>query len=197
MIHYIKGIITETMPGMVIIENAGIGYEVYVPDGSTAFLAQQGEPVTLYTAMTVREDDVSLYGFTDRESLKMFYILLGVSGVGAKAAMSVLSALNARDLKQAIAFEDAAAITRANGIGKKIAQRIILELKDKIDTAEFAYEGYRTEDFVPAGSARDEAVAALMALGYSKTEAMSSLVGITDDSLSAQELIRRALRSKR
>ena len=196
MIHYIKGVITETMPGMVIIENGGIGYEVHVPDGSAAFLSGEGEQITLYTAMTVREDDVSLYGFTDRESLKMFYILIGVSGVGAKAAMSILSVLNPRALRQAIAFEDVAAITKANGVGKKIAQRVVLELKDKIDTTDVAFDGFEANKFAPSGSAREEAVSALVSLGYSRTEAMSALVGITDDSLSAEELIRRALRNR-
>jgi len=197
MIHYIKGVITETMPGMVIIENGGIGYEVNVPDGSGAFLAAENEVVTLYTAMMVREDDVSLYGFTDKESLKLFYILISVSGVGAKAAMSILSVLSPANLRRAIAFEDVTAITKANGVGKKIAQRVVLELKDKIDTTDIAGEAFSTEKFAPKGSAREEAVAALVSLGYSRTEAMTALVVITDESLSTEELIRRALRSRR
>ncbi|MCQ2553655.1 MAG: Holliday junction branch migration protein RuvA, partial [Clostridia bacterium] len=132
MIHYIKGMITEAALGKVVIENGNIGYEVNVPDNSISILANQNEIVTLYTAMIVREDDISLYGFTDTQSLAMFNTLMTVSGVGAKGALAILSALDVRSLKQAIMFEDVAAITKANGIGKKIAQRIVLELKDKV-----------------------------------------------------------------
>ena len=122
MIHYIKGVITETLPGKVVIENGGIGYEVYVPDNSAAYLTGKNELTTLYTAMIVREDDISLYGFSDTESLRMFNTLITVSGVGAKVALAILSALSVNELKQAIVFEDAASITKANGIGKKTAQ---------------------------------------------------------------------------
>ena len=197
MLHYIKGIITETMPGMVCIENQGIGFEVNVPDGSGAFLAREGELVTLYTAMLVREDDISLYGFTDRESLAFFRVLMTVSGVGAKAAMSILSALPVRELKKAILFEDVSAITKAQGVGKKIAQRVVLELKDKIDPSDSGFDGYVPEKTIASGSAKEEAAAALMSLGYSRTEAMSSLVGITEEGLTAEEYIKRALRSRR
>lgn len=196
MIHYIKGVITETMPGKVIIENGGIGYEVCVPDNSVAYLKSENELTTLYTAMIVREDDVSLYGFADTQSLSMFNSLISVSGVGAKGALAILSALNVSELKKAIAFEDAALITKANGIGKKTAQRIVLELKDKLglpDDVSVSPAG--TE--LKKGSAKEEAVSALMALGYSKTEAMSALLGINDEDLSTEEYIRRALRNRR
>lgn len=196
MIHYIKGVITETLPGKVIIENGGIGYEVCVPDNSAAYLRSENEQTILYTAMIVREDDVSLYGFSDTQSLAMFNLLISVSGVGAKGALAVLSALNVSELKRAIAFEDAALITKANGIGKKTAQRIVLELKDKIglpDDVPAAVNAAKLEK----GSAKEEAVSALMALGYSKTEAMSALLGISDDGLSTEEYIRRALRNRR
>ena len=197
MLHYIKGVISETMPGMVCIENQGIGFEVNVPDGSAAFLAREGEVVTLYTAMLVREDDISLYGFSDRESLAFFRLLMTVSGVGAKAALSILSALPVRELKKAILFEDVNAITKAQGVGKKIAQRVVLELKDKIDSTDAGFEGYVPEKTVVPGSAKEEAAAALMSLGYSRTEAMSALVGITDEGLTAEEYIKRALRARR
>ncbi|MBR3296317.1 MAG: Holliday junction branch migration protein RuvA [Firmicutes bacterium] len=197
MLHYIKGIITETAPGMVCIENQGIGFEVNVPDGSGAYLARNGEVVTLYTAMLVREDDISLYGFTDRESLAFFRVLMTVSGVGAKAALSILSALPVRELKKAILFEDVNAITKAQGVGKKIAQRVVLELKDKIDPSDTGMEACVPEKTITPGSAKEEAVSALMSLGYSRTEAMSAMVGITEEGLSAEEYIKRALRSRR
>ena len=196
MIHYIKGVVTETMPGMVVIENGGIGFQVYVPDNCGAYLTKDNEVITLYTAMTVREDDISLYGFTDTESLTMFNMLLTVSGIGAKGAMSILSSMNVRELKRAIAFEDVAAVTKAQGIGKKTAQRIVLELKDKVGLPDEVPAGVK-EVSLAKGSAKEEAVMGLMALGYSKTEAMSALVGINDESLSAGEYIKLALRSRR
>jgi len=196
MIHYIKGVITETMQGMVVIENNGIGYEVYVPDGCPASLSVNQEVVTLYTAMIVREDDVSLYGFSERESLKLFYLLMTVSGVGAKAAMAVLSALSPSQLRKAIAFEDVVSITKANGIGKKTAQRIVLELKDKIDTADLQSSEPKVGKSGDMDSRKSKAAEALMALGFTRTEAMTSLMGITDESLSVEEMIRNALKNR-
>ncbi|MBR3719507.1 MAG: Holliday junction branch migration protein RuvA [Firmicutes bacterium] len=197
MLHYIKGVITETMPGMVCIENNGIGYEVHVPETSRAYLTQEGEVITLYTAMMVREDDISLYGFTEREALGMFRLLQTVQGVGAKAAMAILSALSLRDLKRAIAFEDVGAITKANGVGKKTAQMVVVKLKDKVgDVSDLDLpEGAPMPSLVP-GSNKDEAVSALMALGFSKSEAMASLTGVTDEGLTTQEYIKLALRNR-
>lgn len=197
MLHYIKGVITETMPGMVCIENNGIGYEVHVPETSRAYLTQEGEVITLYTAMMVREDDISLYGFTEREALGMFRLLQTVQGVGAKAAMAILSALSLRDLKRAIAFEDVGAITKANGVGKKTAQMVVVKLKDKVgDVSDLDLpEGAPMPSLVP-GSNKDEAVSALMALGFSKSEAMASLAGVTDEGLTTQEYIKLALRNR-
>ena len=197
MLHYIKGVITETMPGMVCIENNGIGYEVHVPETSRAYLTQEGEVIILYTAMMVREDDISLYGFTEKEALGMFRLLQTVQGVGAKAAMAILSALSLRDLKRAIAFEDVGAITKANGVGKKTAQMVVVKLKDKVgDISDLDLpEGAPMPSLVP-GSNRDEAVSALMALGFSKSEAMASLAGVTDEGLTTQEYIKLALRNR-
>ncbi|MDO5331706.1 MAG: Holliday junction branch migration protein RuvA [Bacillota bacterium] len=197
MIHYIKGIITDTLPGKVVIETGNIGYEVNVPDSSIALLAQQNEIVTLYTAMIVREDDISLYGFADTGSLSMFNTLMTVSGVGAKGALAILSALDCISLKQAILFENVAAITKANGIGKKIAQRIVLELKDKVGNAEDMPQGFVNAQAIVKGSPKEEAALALMSLGYSKTEAMSAMVGITEPDLTTEEYIKRALKSRR
>ena len=197
MIHYIKGIITETAPGMVVIECNGIGYEVFVPDNCPAIFAGRDELVTLYTFMAVREDDVSLYGFTDNESLRMFKLLTTVSGIGNKGAMAILSKLSVKELRQAIAFEDAASIARANGIGKKTAAKVVLELKDKVGDVELP-EGVTVKEIeIKKGSAKDEALMALQALGFSKSEASTYLVGINDENLSAEEYVRLALRSRR
>ena len=197
MLHYIKGVITETMPGMVCIENNGIGYEVYVPENSRAYLTQTGEIITLYVAMMVREDDVSLYGFTEKEALSMFRLLQTVPGVGAKAAMAILSALNLKELKRAIAFEDVASITRANGVGKKTAQMVVVKLKDKVGSPEeLDLPDVAAIPAIAPGSNKEQAIAALQALGFSRTEAMTSLAGITDETLTTQEYIKLALRNR-
>jgi holliday junction DNA helicase RuvA len=193
MLHYIKGKITAVLPGMVAIENNGMGYEVYVPENSPAYLANREEEIRLYTAMIVREDDISLYGFTEKDSLALFRKLMTVSGVGAKAALAILSAMPLGDVLRAIAFEDAATLTRANGIGKKTAQRIVLDLKDKVGLFD-AKLVPASESNAAADNAKEEAVAALITLGYTKSEAMSAMAGIPDTNLTAEEYIKRALR---
>lgn len=191
MFHYIKGKVTMKFDGGIVLETNGIGYEVYVPENSALYLANSNENVLVYTAVIFREDDVSIYGFSDQETIDLFRKLITVSGVGAKAALSILSAMPAVEAKKAIVFEDAASLTRANGIGKKIAQRIVLELKDKLGTVGGFAE---TVDQVLSESSRTEAVNALLSLGYSRTEAMSALAGIDDESLSTEEYIKKALR---
>lgn len=197
MIHYIKGTLTMKFPGGVVVETGGIGYEVYVPENSAAYLKNDGDDIMLFTVMQVREDDVSLYGFTEREAMDIFNKLITVSGVGAKAAMAILSAMPLHEVKQAIIFEDAASLTRANGIGKKTAQRVVLELKDKIGSAE------SIQADLPGGGAavpaaddsRTEAINALVALGYSKNEAVNALAKVNDSSLSTEDYIKEALKS--
>ena len=195
MFHYIKGRLTMKFDGGVVIEAAGIGYEIFVPDNSPAYLAKDGDVLTLYTAMIVREDDVSIYGFVEKESLRLFRKLMTVSGVGAKAAVSVLSCMPLSELKKAIAFEDAKALTRANGIGKKTAERIILELKDKLANMGGDMAGeIQGMDTIAATDEKTEAVNALMALGYTKAEAMSAMLHVKDTGLSAEEYVKKALK---
>lgn len=193
MFNYIRGILAAKSDSGVVIDVGGVGFEIYTPDNSSLYLAKVGDEVTAFTVMTVREDDISLYGFGDKDSLNMFKKLTTVSGVGAKAGLAVLSAMPLSDIKQAIVFEDVVSLTRANGIGKKIAQRIVLELKDKLGAIE-VQEG--TVSILEALNTDDkaEAVNALIALGYSKGEAINSLAGITDDGLSTEEYIKKALK---
>ena len=193
MIHFIQGRIVSKLPGMVVIENGGIGYEVNVPEGSPAFLKTPEEITSLYTAMIVREDDISLYGFADEESLSMFRLLMTVSGIGAKGALSILSTLSVQALKQAIVFEDVAAISKANGVGKKTAQRVVIDLKDKVNAENLSVSDVSR---ISRGSNKDQAVQALIALGYSRSEAMAAMVGITDSELSVQEYIKAALKNR-
>lgn len=198
MLHYIKGILTMRIEGGVVVEAGGLGYEVFVPDNSAVYLAQEGESVTLYLYMAVREDDVSLYGFSEREGLTLFKQLITVSGVGAKAAMAILSVAPVSEMKKAIAFEDVDFLTRASGVGKKTAQRIVLELKDKIGSIAGGSAGVSVSSDIGAlgGEAgnRAEAINALISLGYSRTEAANAVSAVADEDLTSEEYIKQALK---
>lgn len=199
MIGFVKGTLAEKGAGYVIIEAGGIGYEIFVPANSGAYLSSEGDEVKVYTMMSVREDDVSLYGFSRRGELDAFKKLISVNGVGAKAGISILSAFTLEQLQEAIAFEDAKALTKANGVGKKIAERIVLELKDKFAApgVDPGAEGvFPLEDGQPtAGGGRAEAVAALISLGYTRGEATSALAHVKDNDLSAEDYIKAALKN--
>lgn len=198
MLHYIKGILTMRIEGGVVVEAGGLGYEVFVPDNSAVYLAQDGESVTLYLYMAVREDDVSLYGFSEREGLTLFKQLITVSGVGAKAAMAILSVAPVSEMKKAIAFEDVDFLTRASGVGKKTAQRIVLELKDKVGSIAGGSAGVSVSADIGAlgGEAgnRAEAINALISLGYSRTEAANAVSAVADEDLTSEEYIKQALK---
>ncbi len=196
MIRYVKGIFHPAIDGTCIVETAGgIGFLITLAGNSPLYRHLDGEEVKVYTLMTVREDDMSLYGFSSMEELELFRLLITVNGVGAKAGMAVMSILPVGELKRAIALEDAAALTAASGVGKRTAQRIVLELKDKMgEDALLGGKGGKGEAPVPT-SQRREAVEALTALGYSKAEAEDAVGAIPDDGLTGEEYIRRALRN--
>lgn len=198
MLHYIKGILTMKLETQIVVEAGGLGYEITVPANSSVYLAKEGEEITVYTAMMVREDDVSLYGFGEKAALDTFRKLITVSGVGAKAAIAILSAMPLNEVHQSIILEDAKALTRANGIGKKTAERIVLELKDKFGSLEDAAmpQGFETSGAVdPAGNdSRTEAVNALIALGYTKGEAVNAMAAVKGTDLTVEEYIKQALK---
>ncbi len=195
MIRFVKGIFHPGLGGHVIVETAsGLGLEMSIPANSPLYKKIEGEEVKVFTSMIVKEDDVSLYGFSDKESLELFELLITVNGVGAKAGMAIMSALLPNQLKSAIAMGDVKTITKANGVGKKMAERLILELKDKVgsfDAEAVSFDG----PVVVTGDERSEAVAALMALGYNKNEAASAVGKVKDDTLSCEEYIKQALKN--
>lgn len=195
MIRFIKGIFHPGLNGSVVIETAsGMGFEVHIPANSSLYKNLEGEEVKVYTSMIVREDDVSLYGFSDKENLELFELLITVNGIGAKAAMSIMSALPPSELKRAIAMGDVKAISAANGVGKKTAERVILELKDKVGS--FDEEVLAESDgFVIASDERSEAVAALIALGYTKNEAAAAVGKVKGEELTCEEYIKNALKN--
>ena len=192
MIHYIRGRIDGRIDGGIVIESGGIGYEIYVPNNSPLYLNRGDEPVKVLTAMLVKEDDIRLYGFSEKESLALFRRLLTVNGVGAKGALALLSAMPLNDLKRAIAYDDAQTLTKANGIGKKTAQRICLDLKDKLgDISDAAGAALSS---IAAADEKALAVDALIALGYSRSEAAAALAK-TEDGLSSEQYIKLALKN--
>lgn len=193
MIAYVKGTLVNVEESGIIVETGGIGYNIMVPLSVINSLPMIGDTVCIHTYMSVREDDVSLFGFLDRDELVMFKKLITVNGVGPKAALGVLSVLTADDLRFAILSEDVGAIVGAPGIGAKTARKIILELKDKVDLEEsFEKKLSKTIDKKnqAANNVSDEkndmineAIQALVALGYSQSEAAKGVrsVEITDD----------------
>lgn len=202
MLHYIKGTLAMKLESSVVVEAGGMGYELSVPANSSIYLAKEGEEVTVFTAMIVREDDISLYGFGEKASLDTFRKLISVSGVGAKAALAILSAMPLNEVHQAIVTEDAKTLTRANGVGKKTAERIVLELKDKFGQLEDAVlpKGEEAAETAgdsagdSAGDNRAEAVKALLALGYTKGEAVNALAAVKETDLTVEEYIKQALK---
>ena len=197
MYEYIKGKYIGINKDYVIIENGGIGYKIFTSGATMAEMPKVSEEVMLYLEQIVREDFIGLYGFKDREELEMFKLLLGINGVGAKAALSLLSISRINNLKYAIIMEDDKHLCRAPGIGKKTAGRIILELRDKIKTDEVSegvdiQEGF--EDIVPSNAnSIGEALGALLALGYSEKEAESALKKVNRQE-SVENIIKECLR---
>lgn len=203
MIKYIKGYYAMTLSGGIVMETpSGIGFEINIPAGSPLYKYGEGEEITVFTAMIVKEDDISLYGFHNMESLDLFRMLITVSGIGAKGAMAIMGSMSADELRRAILFEDVKEISKANGIGKKTAERLILELKDKIgklagasDTALSTAGITEAALAAEAGDARTEAICALVSLGYSKAEAFSAVAKVPEEGLTGEEYIKRALKS--
>lgn len=196
MIGYIKGFLHPLMDGSVIIENtSGIGFKIFVPTGSALYKMPEGSEVKVFTSMQVKEDDISLYGFMEKEELDLFELLITVNGIGAKGAMSIMSSLSVSELRFAIASGDSKTISKANGVGKKTADRVILELKDKMGA--FADMGDGTPVFMDdekVGDDRAEAVSALIALGYTRNEAAAAVGKIKGEGLTVEDYIKQALK---
>lgn len=197
MISYIKGTLEGVSESGIIVECGGIGYFLTVSGQFAGKLPPLHSEIKVYTYMSVREDDVSLFGFYSVEELDIFKVLIGVSGVGPKAAMSVLSALTVTELRMAVISEDVKAITKANGIGSKGASRIILELKDKLKIEDMIYPEYDEGGLQVgevSGSTAANVISALTALGYSGVEA-GRAVGRVENSADMDEesLLKAAL----
>lgn len=202
MLAYIKGTLEMKMTGYVVIDVGGLGYKVFMTDSGIENLGNIGETVKVHTYYKVREDDVSIFGFNTLEELKMFELLISVSGVGAKTAITMLSACEPTQFAIAIISEDVNTLKQIPGIGAKSAQRIILELKDKIKKEQQIQELTRAikttaktklEITIENNEKIDEAIAALQVLGYNKKEIEKAFAKIECGELSTEDLIRKGL----
>jgi len=202
MIEYLRGKIASIRENCVIIDVNGVGYAVAVSESTASLLPGAGEEAKIYTFMSVKDDGVSLYGFPSYDDLEIFKLLITVSGIGPKGALGILSVLTPDDLRFAILSGDSASIARAPGIGKKSAERVILELKDKIsdrDTIESAFSKVEAGGAANAGvksGARDDAVEAMTSLGYSATDAykvVKEAAAALGEGAGADELLKAAL----
>lgn len=199
MYSYIKGILTDMEEDLVVVEAGGIGYNIYTTGQTFRFLPAIGHEVKLYTYLNVREDAMILYGFLTKDDLRVFRLLIGVNGIGPKGALAILSVMTTDDLRFAVLGDDAKAIAKAPGIGAKTAQRVILELKDKLsleDAIEQRFEHAATEVEGDAKSIRTEAVQALVALGYSSSEALKAVNGVElSEDADVEYLLKAALKN--
>lgn len=189
MYYYISGRVVSRRNGFVVIDNGGVGYKLYTSEKTRGALSDGAETV-LYTYLHVREDVFDLYGFATNDERDMFLELLSVSGVGPKAALAILSVLTANEVALAVVMQNPKGLTKAAGVGAKMAQRIILELKDKVKNEQLIPAEYTEE--LAVNDSLGEAMSALTALGYSQTEASSALAK-SDASLSTEELVKQAL----
>lgn len=198
MLAYIKGTLAAVTEDGIIIENNGIGYDIKTPD-LTGELPAVGSIYTVYTYLYVREDMVCLYGFSSRNQLKTFKLLITVSGIGPKVAMGILSTLTVEELNYAILSDDSKTIAKAPGIGPKGAKKLILELKDKLDIEEaFAGFGQSEPEEVnvqPADDVLSLTAQALVSLGYSNSEALRAIRGVEGaENMDAETLLSESLR---
>ncbi len=195
MIASVRGKLIYTDNTCAIVECAGVGYKCFLTKNTLYNLPQKGEELMLYTYLAVREDAMDLYGFKDLEELEAFRLITSVNGVGAKIGLALLSEFTASQLTLYIASNDAKALTAASGVGIKLAQRIVLELKDKVGSLQSGDEiTLKAVGNATVNSNTKEAIAALASLGYTQSEA-SLAVGKLDPTLTTEELIKGALKS--
>ncbi len=198
MIRYIKGEYLYYDKGAIVIETAGgIGFRIFVPDASSLLTAREGDTLSVYTYLQVKEDGMSLYGFADEDELRLFEMLITVNGVGPKAGLAIMSLGTPNQIRASIASKDASAISKAQGVGKKTAERVILELSEKISVDPFGdaiMPDAGSNIVTAAAGERAEAIIALTTLGYTKKEAEAAIGSVPDEGISAEEYIKKALK---
>lgn len=193
MIAYLKGIIDIKRQDYVVIDVHGVGYKIFMPEGAIQNLEVDSE-AKIYTFMRVREDDVSLYGFLNVEELAMFELLISVGGIGAKSAVGILSNIAPSKFALAVITDDVTTLKKLPGIGAKTAQRIILELKDKIKTQEATEQENEIKQKIEVSDSAKDAIEALQVLGYTRREVEEAISKIGESNLTTEEIIKRGLK---
>ena len=194
MYAYIKGSLEVKTRGYIVIDVNGIGYKIFMSETAIAELGEIGQVVKVHTYLKVKEDEMSLYGFNTNEELRMFELLLSVSGIGAKSAINILSNITPSSFALAVITNDVAKIKALTGIGPKGAQRIILELKDKLNKEKDIEEVEKKAEKVIDTQKYNEAISALQVLGYSKKEIEKALQGVNEE-LTVEEIIKLGLKN--
>ena len=197
MISYIRGELAAVEKEKVIVDVGGVGYGIYMPGQALAVLPQPGSEVKIHTYLNVREDAMQLFGFLTRDDLEIFKLVIGVSGIGPKGGLSILSKLSPDDLRYAVLSGDVKAISAAPGIGKKTAEKLIIELKDRLDIEDVlnhAIESDRAPDTDVSGGIQSEAVQALVALGYGSTESLRAVRQVELENASVEDVLKEALK---
>ena len=200
MYAYIKGVVTDRNDQQIVIENNGIGYLINCPLGISAEIGGIGDEVTVYLYQSVKEDDISLYGFNSRDQKEMFLKLITVSGIGPKVAHTICASLSAEQIAAAVMSNNVALLTGVKGLGKKTAERIILELKDKLKAQLGASASVSTTPVALSAAGMgdtgvmQDAVGALVVLGYKDQEAADAVAGAYEEGIGLEDLIRKALK---
>lgn len=200
MISYVRGELVAIEEDKVILDVNGVGFGIYMPAQAMSMLPPLGEEIRLHTYMNVREDAMQLFGFLTKDDLKVFKLLIGVSGIGPKGGLSILSQLSPDDLRFAVMANDAKTISSAPGIGKKTAEKLIIELKDKLsieDVLNKAVENETATTVTNVGNEiQAEAVQALVALGYGSTESMKAVKKVaTNENTTVEDVLKQALKN--
>ena len=193
MYAYINGKIADKTNNYVIIDNEGIGYKIFMSPSVIEKLPDVGENLKVYTYYYVREDNIALYGFRSNEELRMFELLLSVSGIGAKSAVQILSSITPSSFALAVISNDVSKIVKIPGIGNKTAARIILELKDKLKTEQEVCQNEKISKVIDLEEKDTEAITALQVLGYTRKEISKTLEKIDTQNLTVEEIIKKAL----
>ncbi|GAA0268841.1 Holliday junction branch migration protein RuvA [Faecalicatena contorta] len=197
MISYIRGELAAVETEKVIVDVGGVGYGIYMPGQAMGLLPQPGNEVKIHTYLNVREDAMQLFGFLTRDDLEVFKLVIGVSGIGPKGGLSILSHLTPDDLRFAVLSGDVKAISAAPGIGKKTAEKLIIELKDKLnieDVLTHAADSSAAAVPVNNGGIQSEAVQALVALGYGSTESLRAVKQVELDNATVEDVLKEALK---
>ena len=193
MFAYIKGVLEAKADTYVVVETGGIGYKVYMPSTAINKLGEIGDNVKVHTYYYVREDAINLYGFCSDEELKMFELLISVSGIGAKSALGVLAEISPSNFAMAIITNDVSKLVKIPGIGAKTAQRMILELKDKLKTVQAVNKDEKVVAAIENDESTSEAMAALQMLGYNRREIEKVFEKIDTNGVGVEDIIRKAL----